>query len=151
MDEDDSGLDGFSIQYFGLKELAIKLEILENTVHEAGEETGHEAAEKIARTARHMMPVGPAQGGHVRDTARAEGMEAIIGGVFFPYTGWLEFGGRVGKVDPSTGRFGIWRKREPEGRYLWPSYLMHSREVDDIQSREFTEVIRNAGFEPVVI
>lgn len=143
--------DGFSIRYFGLKELAIKLEILDQTVDQAGEETGHRAAEKIARTAASMMPVGPAAGGHVRDTARAEGMEAIIGGTFFPYTGWLEFGGRVGKIDPATGRFGIWREKEHEGRYLYPAYVMHSRDVDDIQSQEFTEVIRNAGFEPVVI
>lgn len=150
MDE-GGGYDGFSMRYFGLKELAIKLEILDQTVDRAGEEAGHKAAVKIAATARHMMPVGPAEGGHVRDTARAEGMEAIIGGTFFPYTGWLEFGGRVGKIDPSTGRFGIWRAKSREGRYLYPAYLLHSGDVDDIQSREFTEVIRDAGFDPVVI
>lgn len=143
--------DGLRFQVFGLKELALKLEILDQTVDQAGEEAGHKSAEKIARTARAMMPVGPGEGGHVRDTARAEGMEAIIGGTFFPYTGWLEFGGRVGKIDPATGRFGIWREKVHEGRYLYPSYLMHSKDVDAIQSSEFTEVIRNAGFEPVVI
>lgn len=143
--------DGMRIQYFGLKELALKLTILDHTVDRAGEETGHKAAVKIARTAGHMMPVGPGEGGHVRNTARAEGMEAIIGGTFFPYTGWLEFGGRVGKVDPATGRFGIWRKKEPQGRYLYPAYVRHSKEIDGIQSSEFTEVIRDAGFDPVVI
>lgn len=147
MDDDDSGLDGGVTLVFGLREYAAKLEILEHTIVQAGEDAGHRAAVMIAATARHMMPVGPVAGGHVRDTARAEGMEAIIGGAFFPYTGWLEFGGRVGKIDPATGRLGIWRAKVPEGRYLWPSYLFHSRDIDDILDQETTEAIHQAGLE----
>jgi len=147
VDDDDSGLDGGVTLVFGLKEYAAKLEILERTIQEAGEDAGHRAAVKIAATARHMMPIGPVEGGHVRDSARAEGMTAIIGGAFFPYTGWLEFGGRVGKVDPATGRFGIWRSKESMGRYLWPSYLFHQRDVDEILDQETTEAIHQAGFE----
>lgn len=140
------------IQLFGADEAVVKLTILDQTIDQAGEKGGHRAAETIARSARLMMPVGPIDRGHVRDTAHAEGMEAIIGGAFFPYTGWLEFGGRVGKIDPITGRFGIYRDRKmPEGRYLYPSYLRHVHDVDEYLDRETTKVIEHAGLEDTSI
>jgi hypothetical protein len=137
------------IEVHGADEFGIKLDILYHTLDQAGEAAGHKSAEDIAKTARYLMPVGPIEGGHVRDTARAEGMEAIIGGAFFPYTGWLEFGGRVGKVDLVTGRYGIYRERKmPYGRYLYPSYVMHRRDVDFHLERETEQVIRRAGLDP---
>ncbi len=138
--------EDFGLEVFGADELAIKLTILDQTLDQAGEKGGHRAAEAIARSARLKMPVGPIDRGHVRDTARAEGMEAILGGTFFPYTGWLEFGGRVGRGRHEGA--GIYREKKlPQGRYLYPSYVQHMRDVDRFLDQETTEVIHRAGFE----
>ena len=130
----------------GMREFQLALERFEETLETMGEEAGHESAKKIAHTARKMMPVGPAEGGHVRDTARADGMAAVLGGTFFPCTGWLEFGGRVGRGNKVGA--GIWRpKALPHGRYLWPSYMIHYNEVSKIQDDEMVETARQAGLE----
>ena len=134
------------IEVHGANELEFKLKVLDETLDNAGEKAGHRSATIIAKSARHKMPVGPIEGGHVRDTARAEGMEAILGGTFFPYTGWLEFGGRVGRGRHEGA--GIWREKKlPHGRYLYPSYIQHRRDVDYFLDRETVEVIHKAGFE----
>ncbi len=139
-------MDGFGLEVVGADEAVLKLTILDATLDNAGEEGGHRSAEVIARSARLKMPVGPIEGGHVRDTARAEGMAAVLGGTFYPYTGWLEFGGRVGRGNKVGA--GIYREKKlPHGRYLYPSYVQHMRDVDYFLARETTEVIENAGFE----
>jgi hypothetical protein len=147
-----------SVEIRGEKEFLVALGRFEATLENMGEEAGYRASKIIADSAARKMPVGPAEGGHVRSTARAErsggvggdarGPSAVIGGTRFPYVGWLEFGGRVGKVDPPSGRFGIWRQyMGPTGRYLYPSYIQHTKRVDQIQDHEMVETARRAGLE----
>ena len=147
-----------SAELQGEKEFLIALGRFEDNLEDMGDEAGYRSAKIIVDSAARKMPLGPAEGGHVRQSGRAlktgspvgspRGPAAVFGGTFFPYVGWLEFGGRVGKVDPPSGRFGIWRHyMGPTGRYLYPSYLQHFKQVDEIANHELVETGRRSGLD----
>lgn len=99
------------------------------------------SAKVVARTAARKVPLGPAEGGHLKFTVRAVGPEVRMGGPLFPYTGWLEYGGRVGK-DHKVHRTYI-----PWGRYLNPSYIEHYAGIDRIMDEKVRDACHVAGFE----
>lgn len=148
----------FRWEMHGEKEFLIALARFDATLENAGEEAGYRASKIIADSTAAKVPIGPAEGGHLRTTVHAErsdggpgdvrGPAVVMGGARFPYVGWLEFGGRVGKIDPASGRLGIWRPYVgPTGRYLWPSYLQNAARVGQIQDDELVETGRAAGLE----
>lgn len=100
-----------------------------------------DAADVVARTAARKIPLGPSEGGHLRYTVRAVGPEVRMGGPMFPYTGWLEYGGRVGKDHK------VYRPYIPSGRYLNPSYLEHYARIDMIMDDKVEDACHVAGFE----
>jgi hypothetical protein len=105
------------------------------------EEAAWRAAEIVAPSVARKIPWGPAEGGHLKLTVKAIGPEVRMGGTRFEYTGWLEYGGRVGK-DHKVHRTYI-----PFGRYLNPSYLEHYIQIDHAMSQKLTEACHDAGFE----
>lgn len=100
-----------------------------------------DSADAVARTAERKVPLGPEEGGHLKFSVRAVGPEVRMGGPMFPYTGWLEYGGRVGKDHK------VHRTYVPWGRYLNPSYLEHYEHIDMIMDHHVADACHTAGFE----
>ena len=77
-------------------------------------------AEIVASDARSTVPVGPALGGHVKNTFKAgsSGPSSVVraGSKKNPYAGWLDFGGTISpKGTP------INRQVKKLGRYIYPA------------------------------
>lgn len=108
------------VEVSGIPEVLGYLAALDRAEHEALDRVIDDAADATADRARARMPLGPAAGGHLRGSVevdRAEGLQATVhhGGARFPYAGWLEFGGHVGR------RHAVARPWIPRGRYLYPA------------------------------
>lgn len=124
-----------------LARILAQLRILDAEVPEIERGSEEDSADVVARTARMRVPLGPTEGGHLRFSVRAVGPEVRMGGPMFPYTGWLEYGGRVGKDHK------VHRTYVPWGRYLNPSYLEHYRRIDAIMDNHVADACHVAGFE----
>ena len=112
--------DRVDVEVSGIPELLGHLAALQRTEHDALDTVIGDAADATADRARTRMPLGPAAGGHLRGSVevdRAEGLAATVhhGGARYPYAGWLEFGGHVGR------RHAVHRPWIPRGRYLYPA------------------------------
>ena len=81
----------------------------------------------VSDDAKPHVPYGPAANGHARSSVRpfvdGRGTGVRGGSARYPYYGWLEFGGRVGR-DRS-----VRRNRIKGGRYLYPSLGRNRRRI----------------------
>lgn len=118
-----------------------QLRVLDGEIPEMERASEEDSADVVARTARWKIPLGPAEGGHLKFTVRAVGPEVRMGGPFYPYTGWLEYGGRVGKDHK------VYRTYVPSGRYLNPSYLERYERIDRIMDEHEVNACHAAEFE----
>lgn len=133
--------DRVYLDHSDVARILLQLQILYAETPDMERASEHGAADVVSRTARMKIPLGPAEGGHLKYSVRAVGPEVRMGGPMFPYTGWLEYGGRVGK-DHKVHRYYI-----PWGRYLNPSYLEHYERIDRIMDRHEVNACHVAGFE----
>jgi hypothetical protein len=133
--------DRWELDKSDVARILAQLAVLFAETPEIGRASEHDSATLVARTAARKIPLGPPEGGHLRFTVRAVGPEVRMGGPMFPYTGWLEYGGRVGK-DHRVHRTYI-----PWGRYLNPSYLEHYERIDMIMDHHVADACHAAGFE----
>lgn len=127
----------------GDRELMAQLRAAGRGAAEMGDQAEDDAAEMVALFARRKVPLGPARGGHVRATLRAErdGGAAVVrgGGPGFLYFGWLEFGGHVGI------RGSVFREKVKTGRYIYPTLAERRQEIDEQMDHELRQLVRRHG------
>lgn len=131
----------------GLDNLRVRLALLEHEADAQLDEVGNDTAESVARRTRLVFPYGPQPGGHARSSIGVErlpGMRATVteGGPRFPYVGWLDFGGSVGRRHANHRQ---WIKR---GRYLFPSWASARPEVEPSMHERLREACRRSGWNP---
>jgi hypothetical protein len=104
------------------------------------------AAQIVVDAAKPKVPLGPAKGGHARDSIKAKSTRTAVrvseGGNRYPYMPWLDFGGRVG---PGKS---VRRPFIKEGRYLWAAFAAHKDEVEAQAVNALVQVAKDAGLTP---
>lgn len=109
------------------------------------EETG-DAAEQVATRTRLAIPLGPVAGGHAKTSVGVDRghIEATVheGGVRFPYMGWLEFGGNVGR------RHANHRQWIRGGRYMFRALSMIKPGIEPSMHEAMREAARQSGWDP---
>ena len=113
----------------------------------AERELGHVCnitADKVAFRTRLVFPYGPAPQ-HARssiDVEHAPGMRASVseGSVRFPYVGWLDFGGYVGRHHRNHR---LWLHR---GRYLFRQYHLVKPGIEPDMADGLRRACHAAGF-----
>jgi hypothetical protein len=131
----------------GLPDLRARLALLAHEADAQLDEVGNDTAESVARRTRVLMPYGPQPGGHAQSSVGVErfpGMRATVseGGPRFPYVGWLDFGGRVGR------RHANHRQWIKGGRYLFPSWRAVRSGVEPSMHLHLREAARRSGWNP---
>jgi hypothetical protein len=106
-----------------------------------------DSAQTVATRTRAAMPVGPMEHGHARssvEVVRTEGLAATVteGSARWPYVGWLEFGGNVGR------RHAVHRQWIPRGRYLFPSLSTVRPGLEPRMNEALRTAARRSGWEP---
>ena len=135
------------VEVSGVERVRTALELLEREAAAQLDEVGNATAEAVARRTRLVMPMGPQPGGHAKssvEVTRFPGMHAEVseGGPRWPYVGFLDFGGNVGRHH-SVHR--TWVKR---GRYLFPSWAAVRPEVEPSMHEHLREACRRSGWNP---
>jgi len=106
-----------------------------------------DAAQAVATRTRTLIPIGPVAMGHARSSVEVEnrkgtGAAVTEGGPRFPYMGWLDFGGRVGR------RHSVSRQWIKGGRYLFRAYAAHKPEIELGMHANLREACRESGWDP---
>ncbi len=131
------------IRVLGNDELAKAIKKVQRAVPDEAKKIGLDVADMVAAFARRKVPLGPARNGHVRTSLEGKvrrGLPVVDGGgPGFPYYGWLEFGGRVG-INRS-----VWRDKEPDGRYIYPTVRERRAQVEDIMRDGIEGLMRRYG------
>jgi hypothetical protein len=109
------------------------------------EEAG-DAGEQVAQRVRLAMPLGPPEGGHAKSSVRVERghLAATVeeGGPRFPYVGWLDFGGNVGR------RHANHRQWIRGGRYLFRALSTIRPGLEPSLHDAARDAAREAGWDP---
>lgn len=104
-----------------------------------------DAAQLVVNRTRPRIPIGPAAGGHVRSTLKvassARSVRVAYGSSRFPYAGWLDFGGRVGR------HRSVYRPWIHEGRYVWRSYAELQSRVQGLLREGLEDLARDSGLD----
>lgn len=100
-----------------------------------------ESANLVAKAARGRVPIGPAAGGHAISSVKADGSQVTGGGPRFPYFGWLDFGGNVGKNNS------VHRPFMKTGRIIWFSYSVNRGQVENQMTDAVVSAARFSGLE----
>lgn len=133
------------IKIKGLAEFQRNLKKLDKDLPKALRLAGNEAAELIVSKARPLVPTGPGRGGHAKQSIKAKSTRTAArvsgGGKRYPYYGWLDFGGRVGR-DRSVRRPFL-----KDGRYIWKAFANNRGKVEETLEDALLEVARSAGVE----
>lgn len=131
------------IRIAGLRELRRDLRKLDASLPKGLRTAGNTAAGIIVRTAKPRIPTGPAKGGHAKTSLRAASTSSAarvaFGGKRFPYAGFLDFGGRVGRRHQTKRPF------LKEGRYVWKAYGENKGEIQRVLRDELSDLARAAG------
>lgn len=111
------------------------------------DEVIRDSAETVAGRTRALMPVGPVAHGHAQtsvEVVRTEGLEATVteGSARFPYVGWLEFGGNVGR------RHANHRTWIRSGRYLFPTVRTVRPGLEPRMHEALRRAARESGWDP---
>jgi hypothetical protein len=106
-----------------------------------------ESAEAVASRTRTLIPLGPVAGGHARNSVEVEfrpgaGAAVTEGSARFPYVGWLDFGGRVGR------RHANYRQYIQGGRYLFRAYAAHKPAVEIGMHANLRQACTETGWDP---
>lgn len=133
------------IKIEGLSEFVRNLKKLDSDLPKAARLAGNEAANLIVGVAKPKVPRGPGRGGHAANSVKAKSTRTAArvagGGKKYPYYGWLDFGGAVGRNRSVTRPF------LKSGRYIWAAYDAHSDDVYKRLAGALVDVARQAGVE----
>jgi hypothetical protein len=110
-------------------------------------ESCSDSAEQVASRTRGLIPLGPVPGGHARMSVEVEnrpgaGAAVTEGGARFPYVGWLDFGGRVGR------HHSVHRAWIKGGRYLFRAYASVRPGVEPGMHENLRQACRETGWDP---
>ena len=135
------------VEIDGIPHTLACLAALDRTVDEQADEVIKDSAETVARRTRAALPFGPIAHGHARssvEVVRTEGLAATVseGSARFPYVGWLEFGGNVGR------RHAVHRQWIPRGRYLFPALSTVRPGLAPHMHDAMRDAAREAGWDP---
>ena len=106
-----------------------------------------DSAEQVASHTRTLIPLGPVGGGHARSSVAVDhqpgrGAGVTEGSARFPYVGWLDFGGRVGRRKTAHRQ---WIKG---GRYLFRAYAAHKPAIEPGMHVNLRQACRETGWNP---
>jgi hypothetical protein len=131
------------IEVHGLKEFRRNLRQMDRGLPKGLRVAGNKAAALVVAGAKPLVPLGPARGGHARDSIRAASTQSSArvkgGGSRFPYYPWLDFGGRVGRNRSVHRRF------IHSGRYIWAAFARDRHKVERELLDALEGVARDAG------
>lgn len=135
------------VEVDGIEAMRVALVLLAHEADAQLDEVGNDTAEAVANRTRLLMPFGSAAGGHAKSSIEVErfpGLRAEVkeGSARFPYVGWLDFGGFVGR-HRSVHR--PWLER---GRYLFPSWATVRPDVEPSMHEHLREACRRSGWNP---
>jgi hypothetical protein len=134
------------IEVSGVPEVLAALAALDVAADRQLDEVIDDAAETVASRTRIRMPMGPQPGGHLRSSVRIDrgDLRARVehGGPRWPYAGWLEFGGRVGR------RHAVKREWVPRGRYLYPALSTVRPGLGPAMHEGLRAACRESGWNP---
>lgn len=127
----------------GLREFKAGLRRMDSALPRRVRQAANRAAQIVVDAARPRVPTGPARRGHARDSIRVASTASAVrvrgGGARFPYYGWLEFGGRVGR------NRSVRRERVSSGRYIRPAYVENADRVRDEMAEGLRDLADSAG------
>lgn len=110
-------------------------------------ELGHTCnatADKVAFRTRLVFPYGPAplHARHSIESEHAPGMKATVkeGSLAFPFVGWIEFGGRVGR---RHANYRLWLKK---GRYMFRMYHFIKPGIEPDMQDALRRACHRSGF-----
>lgn len=131
------------VEVHGLREFRRDLRQMDRNLPKGLRTAGNRAADLVVAVAKPRVPLGPAAGGHARDSIRAASTQSAArvrgGGKRFSYYPWLDFGGKVGRNDTAHRPF------LKDGRYIWRAFADHRRDVEDRLMVALREVADDAG------
>lgn len=134
------------VEWDGIPYALACVEAIGHTAPAALDNVIDESAQEVAQRTRVRMPMGPVQHGHLRNDVGVERgeLQAKVshGGPRFPYAGWLEFGGNVGR------RHAVHRQWIPGGRYLYPALRTVRPGLEPRMHEAMREAAREAGWDP---
>lgn len=127
----------------GLKELHSALGRADRRMSRAVNAAIKDAAQIIVKDAKRRVPSGPPARGHarasIRPRVRGKRGEIRGGGARYPYYGWLEFGGHVGRNNS------VARRRVKSGRYLYPAVKATRPRFMRAAKRQVNRTLRGSG------
>jgi hypothetical protein len=135
------------VEVDGIPYVEACLAALDRASDRALDEVITDAADTVAGRTRALMPFGPMQHGHAStsvEVVRTEGLSATVteGSARFPYVGWLEFGGHVGR------KHAVARQWIPRGRYLFPSLSTVRPGLEPRMHEALRAAARESGWDP---
>lgn len=129
----------------GLRRLSRQLRQIDSDAPKALRLAGNEAAGIVVSAAKARVPLGPAKGGHARNSIKAASTRTqarvSAGGTKFSYYPWLDFGGTVGPGKKSKRPF------LKQGRYLWKAFADHREDVETRLRTQLEDIAQRAGLE----
>lgn len=127
----------------GLREFKAGLAKMDINSSRAIRRVADDAAQLVVNHTRPRIPIGPARAGHVRSTLKVASsgvsVRVAYGSSRFPYAGWLDFGGRVGRHNS------VKRPYVREGRYVWRSYAELQPRVQRVLRAGLEDLARSSG------
>jgi hypothetical protein len=132
------------IEVKGLRELHAKLGRFDRELPRTVDNVLKDAAQLVVDDAKRRIPLGPPKGGHAQSSVRSAKIgagrrEVRAGGARYPYYGWLEYGGHVGRRKRTA------RAKVADGRYLNPAFAAKRDQVRRVAERGIARAIRAAG------
>ncbi|HEY5880111.1 MAG TPA: hypothetical protein VIU11_14470 [Nakamurella sp.] len=123
------------------------LDALDNACERQLDDSCNDSADQVAQRTRGLMPFGPEPRGHARSSVDVEhvaGMHARVGegGPRFPYVGWLDFGGNVGRRHL---RHRTWIRG---GRYLFRALSTVKPGIEPHMHQGMRQACRETGWDP---
>lgn len=127
----------------GLDEFRAGLRKMDSALPREVQKAANKAAQLVVARTRPRIPTGPARNGHVRSSLKVASSQRAVrvayGGSRYPYAGWLDFGGRVGR------KKSVKRQFIKQGRYVWKSYAEISPRVRAALDEALDDVARKSG------
>ena len=133
------------IKINGLAQFSKDLRKLDNDLPKALRLAANEAGDLVLTYAKPKVTTGPQKGGHVTSSMKAKSTRTSArvsaGSARYPYFGFLDFGGRVGRHKATRRPF---KKR---GRYLFVGYLENKDHIRDGLVDALIQVAEQAGLQ----
>ena len=135
------------VEIDGLERVDVLLGALAEACDRQLDDSINDTADTVAGRTRALMPAGPTEHGHLRDSVgieRTAGLRATVthGGPRYPYGPWLEFGGNVGRHNS------VHRTWIRGGRYLFRALSSAKPEIEPRMHEGMRQACRETGWNP---